>query len=331
VGDSPFSVSMGDLDGDGALDLAIVNHISDDVSVLLGSGDGTFAAAVDYVVGYGPWSVAVGNLNGDGALDLAVANNGSDNVSVLLGNGDGTFAAAVDYGAGMWPESVAMGDLDGDGALDLAVANHGSDNVSVLINNSSSTPVDSYFFAALTPSDDAVQLRWLLPNTPNGAGVLVYRALSEDGSYRRLTEEPLPCSATGSYVDETVWPGGAFWYELRILLDNGDEIPAMGTRSHADVPPGPVGSISYVAPNPSPASMTIGYALPEHCKSASLSVYDVGGRLVRRLRLSDSGAAGLTATWDGMTSSGHRAASGVYLLRLEADGESVSRKAVLLR
>ena len=66
------------------------------VSVLLGNGDGTFAAKADYATGAGPRSVAVGDFNGDGKLDLATANGMANSVSVLLGNGDGTFQAKVD-------------------------------------------------------------------------------------------------------------------------------------------------------------------------------------------------------------------------------------------
>jgi len=101
--------------------------------VLLGNGDGTFQAAVNYPVETAPNSVAVGDFNGDGKPDLAVANSGSGGpVSVLLGNGDGTFQAAVNFGAGSTPASVAVGDFNGDGKPDLAVANQV--NVSILLN-----------------------------------------------------------------------------------------------------------------------------------------------------------------------------------------------------
>ena len=76
--------------------------------MLLGNGDGTFQAAVNYGAGDVPaTSVAVGDFNGDGKADLAVANESdSGNVSVLLGNGDGTFQTAVNYGSGRRASSV---------------------------------------------------------------------------------------------------------------------------------------------------------------------------------------------------------------------------------
>ncbi len=133
AGSGPAFVAVGDFNGDGKADLAVANYNTNNVSVLLGKGDGTFQAGVNYNAGSNPYSVAVGDFNGDGKADLAVANNGSNNVSVLLGNGDGTFQAAVNYNAGSFPQSVAVGDFNGDGKADLAVANYSSNNVSVLL------------------------------------------------------------------------------------------------------------------------------------------------------------------------------------------------------
>src|SRR5260370_1361116 len=91
VGDLPFSVAVGDFNGDGRLDLVTANVNAYNVSVLLGDGDGGFQPARTFATGEEPYSVAVGDFNGDGWLDLAVANFGTANVSVLLGNGDGSF------------------------------------------------------------------------------------------------------------------------------------------------------------------------------------------------------------------------------------------------
>ena len=139
VGSSPNYMAIGDLNGDGKLDLVVANYSGSDISVLLGNGDGTFQAAVNYGAGSWPLSIGVGDFNGDGKLDLAVVNTVGNNVSVLLGNGDGTFQPAVNYAAGSGGQSVAIGDLNRDGKLDLVVANNQSNNVSVLLGNGDGT------------------------------------------------------------------------------------------------------------------------------------------------------------------------------------------------
>ena len=61
--------------------------------MLVGRGDGTFAAAQRFAVGLGasPVSVVVSDLNGDLTPDLAIANAGFSAVTVLVGRGDGSF------------------------------------------------------------------------------------------------------------------------------------------------------------------------------------------------------------------------------------------------
>ena len=86
VGVFPASVTTGDFNGDGKLDLATANFDSDNVSVLIGDGAGGFAPAVNFGAGSGPRSVTTGDFNGDGKLDMATANFGDSNVSVLLNN-----------------------------------------------------------------------------------------------------------------------------------------------------------------------------------------------------------------------------------------------------
>src|SRR5262249_30398612 len=84
AGFEPWSVAMGDVNGDGHLDLAVAYrgtapfYSDGGVSVLLGNGDGTFQAARNFPVGSDPRSVAVGDFNGDGHLDLVVANSEGD-------------------------------------------------------------------------------------------------------------------------------------------------------------------------------------------------------------------------------------------------------------
>src|SRR5215831_9144874 len=112
----PNSVAVGDLNGDGKLDLVTANSYERTVSVLLGNGDGTFGAKTDRAVSQYAEFVALADLNHDGKLDLAVSGESPSNVvSVLLGNGDGSFGAPDDIVLGSFATSVAIADLDGDG------------------------------------------------------------------------------------------------------------------------------------------------------------------------------------------------------------------------
>src|SRR6516162_9485063 len=95
VGSAAQSIASGDFNGDGIPDLATANQGSNDVSVLLGNGDGTFQAPINTPVGPQPASLAVGDFNGDGVPDLAVADAGSNDVFVLLGRGDGRCTPGV--------------------------------------------------------------------------------------------------------------------------------------------------------------------------------------------------------------------------------------------
>jgi hypothetical protein len=125
AGDGVGDVVAGDFDEDGALDLAVTNAVgfttAHAAAVLLGSGDGSFAAPALHDTAHGPVSLVARDLDGDLHLDLAVVALGGNAVSVLLGTGDGTFAPSADFAAGFGPKSIAATDLDGDGDLDLAV------------------------------------------------------------------------------------------------------------------------------------------------------------------------------------------------------------------
>src|SRR5262249_49437591 len=124
--------------GDGKQDLVVANVSSNNVSILLGTGTGSFGAATNFTVGgIQPRSVAVGDFNGGGIQDLAAPNQNSASLSVLLGTGTRSFGAATNFTVGTSPFSVAVGDFNGDGKPDLAVVNNATNNVSVLLNTTS--------------------------------------------------------------------------------------------------------------------------------------------------------------------------------------------------
>ena len=80
----PKSIISSDFNNDGKTDLALSKTSANLVSVFMGSGTGTFLAAVNYTVAPSPWTVTSADFNNDGKMDLATANSGTNNASVLL-------------------------------------------------------------------------------------------------------------------------------------------------------------------------------------------------------------------------------------------------------
>lgn len=139
VGLIPVTAEVGDFNNDKKADIAISNQNSNDVSILLGDGDGLFTPAPGspVLVGKAPRGLAVGNFNGDSNLDIVTTNGGSNDLSILLGNGDGTFSlsASSPLAAGSAPFHVVTGNFNADKYSDLAVANLVGGSISIFLGD----------------------------------------------------------------------------------------------------------------------------------------------------------------------------------------------------
>ena len=131
----PVSVTTGDFNGDGNLDLATAESDSGEVSVLLGNDSGGFSGPTSFVVGPSPVSVISGDFNGDGKADLAAAHFSPSKVSVMLGDGSGGFGVHTDFAVGSAPVSVTVGDFNGDGLVDFAATNRDVGKIAVLLGD----------------------------------------------------------------------------------------------------------------------------------------------------------------------------------------------------
>jgi hypothetical protein len=158
TGDSsgPKRLFVADLDKDSQLDIIVPNDGTDNIGILYGFGNGTFAKLRTYSTGHGstPHWVSIADINHDSWLDLVVANLNNNNVGVLLADGHRYFGDQSTYSSGSnsRPTSIAIGDFNNDNRLDIAVANTGTQNVAILLGHLSteSTGNESHSNSSIT-------------------------------------------------------------------------------------------------------------------------------------------------------------------------------------
>jgi hypothetical protein len=241
------SIAVADANGDGKLDLLVVNEcaLSDcsaggGVGVLLGNGDGTFQAAPNYSSGgQTATSTAVADVNGDGKPDLIIANQcasggncANGEVSVLLGNGNGTFQTAVSYASGGYgPVSVAVKDVNGDGKPDLVIANQcasstncANGTIGVLLGNG-----DGTFQGAVSYGSGGYYAAWVAVADVNGDGkpdLVVANQCPSSANCANGTIGVLLGNGDGTFQTALSYgSGGEFASSVAVADVNGDGKP----------------------------------------------------------------------------------------------------------
>ena len=130
TGQGPVALTAEDLNQDSLLDVVVTNQASADVSMLLGTANGSFAPEIRYNAGSRPIQSLLGDFNQDQRPDLAVVNDAD--ITMLLANDDGTFQQEQRYGVGDRPADHVLLDWDGDDHLDVLVANSESNDISLV-------------------------------------------------------------------------------------------------------------------------------------------------------------------------------------------------------
>ncbi len=241
LGASPQMVALDDFNGDGRLDLAVVNFGPDAISVRLnstaaGATSASFAGSQSFDVGSSPRSLAVGDFNGDGRPDLAVANSLTNDVSVLLnttvlGATSASFTAAQNFVVGGMPFTVAAGDLNGDGRPDLVVSNTQDDTVSVRLNT---TPAGatSASFASVSNFGVGNEPRSVTLDDLNGDGRLDLAVANlSGGSVSVLLNTTIPGAASPSFANLQNLGVGNGPFNVAVNDLNGDGRPDLAVAN----------------------------------------------------------------------------------------------------
>jgi hypothetical protein len=222
------------------VDLVIANSTSNNVTVLLGNGDGTFteAAGSPYAVGTHPSSIVVADFDGDGNQDFAVTNKGDNTISVFKGNGQGGFtqfstspfalqntATISEKGPlAMVTANLRNATLTNTSAseVDLAVVNQTTNNVAILLG--SVDPNGALHFTEATNSPiavgqspvaiatgdlnaDGVADLAVVNQTDNTVSILL-GSTNADGTFTAATGSPLATATTPAGIVIASFTGG---------------------------------------------------------------------------------------------------------------------------
>ena len=135
-GSTGFGNDLGDIDGDGDLDIVSADRSHNLVHLLFNDGNGNYGAPVSLARAGGPYLAQLEDMDGDGDLDFVVATFSDHEAIVYLNAGNGTFTPGTPVAlGGTQVRDMALADLDGDGDIDVAIAQSGGNLTSILLND----------------------------------------------------------------------------------------------------------------------------------------------------------------------------------------------------
>jgi len=327
TGARPNGLAVGDLDGDGRLDVVTVGRF---LSVRLGLPGGTLGPSTDTSIAT-ELAIALARVNSDIHLDLLSAAS-VPGLKVRLGDGAGDFGPASGYGPNFAPISVATGDLDQDGDIDVALGGQFGNSVHVLLGG----------------GDGTFENVGVLHAGVNTRGVAI-ADVDADGKPDVLTANPgshtmsfFPGHGDGTFGEKEDYGTGASPSGIAVAdfdedgyLDAAVSNAGNGTvsilrklsGSTLDVPIAPRASSTLrLSPNPTYGPLSVAFTLP-HAARVAISVVDLQGRRIARFGEGDYGAG--PHRIDGDVTRRAPIAPGLYFVRVEGAGAAAAPFVIL--
>ncbi len=212
------------------------------------------------------------------------------------------------------------------------VAHDANGNTSQDVSNATWTIVDGatptlVSLLAAESADDGIAVSWSLSQSLAHSSTTLERADRQDGEYVAVDAERTETSEVVRAVDHTAQAGQTYWY--RIVVRSGSQtftfgpIQASAGVSIVDF------ALSRVTPTPTRGAARFDYALPR-AGFVRIAIVDVQGREVARLAEGTQSAGRYQATWNGTSNHGP-VASGMYFVRMQAGGRTLTSRIVLSR
>jgi hypothetical protein len=291
VGDQPFAIRTGDVNGDGWLDIGVANQGTNDLSVLMNQGDGTFVTTGSYGIGTLPWCLNGNDFDGDGDFDFVSVASAANRIVVLINNGSGQFLFGLDRPTQSFPLGVYCADLDGDGDIDATSSNFSGRSVEIFLNDG--TGVLNLHTRLNLPRSGT----YTWAHDLDGDGDLDISTIDEleDELYIYLTEDD---AAVGVDAPQTADGSGV------LAAVPNPFLASQGVSLHLD-------------------------GIPADARALVAEVFAVDGRRVRRLLVRPSGPS-LDLRWDARDAHGRTVPAGAYVVQVQAGEFSATREVRVL-
>jgi|GEM_PF-993477 len=245
LGGSAGGCALGDVDGDGDLDIVAAVSDLNKVIIRLNDGQGVFSnpAIPEVNVGNLPRSLKLGDVDGDGDLDILTCH--SSTVDVCLNNGQGGFTRSSITNAlpqNAFALAIDTGDLDGDGDLDFVAGDYSNRAVSIHLNQALTPSLTS----ANPTSAQAGATISLTGTNLTGATTITFAGTSGNTVTSGFT-----VNAAGTQITGIVVPSGATTGNVTVTTPNGtsntlvfNALPAITSFSPAS---GPIGTTLVIS------------------------------------------------------------------------------------